>query len=147
MCTRRAENFRKFCNSFARFWRNLCVISTPNARLFGSERISDSGQLQRRFSACVALAGRVHAIFARAARRICLKILRASLAQNLLDIDARRALFFAFGCLYDSVKTCNDILRLTQRMLAEFRQFLCARRAKISGILQLFRASFARRFA
>ena len=35
----------------------------------------------------------MHAIFARAARRISFKILRASLAQNLLDIDARRALF------------------------------------------------------
>ena len=52
---------------FARFWRNLCVISTPNARRFGSERIFDSIQLQRRFLACVALAGRVHALLARRA--------------------------------------------------------------------------------
>ena len=43
----------------------------------------------------------------------------------------------------DSVKSCNGILRLTQRMLADFRQFLCARRAKIPGNLQLFRATSA----
>ena len=76
-----------------------------------------------------------------------LEFFRASLAEKLRDIDARRAPFHIFGLTSDSVKRCNDVLRLTQRMLAEFRQFLCARRAKIPGNLQLFRATFALRFA
>jgi len=107
------RNFRKFCNSFARFWRNLCVISTPNARLFGSERIFDSIQLQRRFSACVALAGRVHAIFARAARRISLKKNNNSSREFGAKFAWHRRqarTFFAFGCLYDSVKSCSDVV-------------------------------------
>ena len=34
--------FQKCCHYFARFWRNICVISTPNASFFGMERVFDS---------------------------------------------------------------------------------------------------------
>ena len=52
-------------------------------------------RLQRSFAACAAVAGRMHAVFsARGApdfRKFC-NFFRASLAQNLRDFDARRAL-------------------------------------------------------
>ena len=51
--------------------------------------------------------------------------------------------FFAFGRTSDSFKICSDMLLFTQRMLADFRQLFCARRAKVLGFLQLFRATFA----
>ena len=40
-CARGAPKFRKFCNSFVKFLRIFCVISTPNAYLFGADRTLD----------------------------------------------------------------------------------------------------------
>ena len=40
-CARGAPKFRKFCKFFARFRREVCVISTPDARLFGGQRTHD----------------------------------------------------------------------------------------------------------
>ena len=63
--------FRNFCISFAHFWRNIRVISTPNASLFGSKRIFHSKNLSDVFlKQAQRLAGRVHAVLVRAARRI-----------------------------------------------------------------------------
>ena len=75
-----------------------------------------------------------------------LHFLRASLGPvwpNICVTSTPDAYFFAFGRTSELVKSCNDVLRFTQRMLADFRQFLCARRAKFPGNLQLFRATFA----
>ena len=74
------------------------MISTPNARFFGMESNVGSDNFSRCFEACAAITGRMHAVFVRAARQnsenfaVFLQFLRASLAQNLRDIDVRRAL-------------------------------------------------------
>ena len=62
-CARRAENFRKLCNFFARVRRKICVIPTLDACFFGSEFNADSANSRRRREACTAHAGRVHAFF------------------------------------------------------------------------------------
>ena len=36
-----APKFRMFCKTFAGFWNKICVISTPRACFFGSERTID----------------------------------------------------------------------------------------------------------
>ena len=186
-CARGAPKLRKFCNFFARFRRKICVISTPDARLFGCQRTHD---LVKRFEDVMrvaAHAGRVHATFcARSALIFYLEIFaflsrdfgarfalsrrqtRAFLDRNALSnrstsatfffhsMKAARwpsarsfcargapdfqkfcnffarvwrktcvtstpdAHFFAFRRTHDSVKSCNDVLRFTKRMLAVF---------------------------
>ena len=46
LCARRAENFRRLCNSFARVGRKICVIPTLDAFFFGSECNADSVKSQ-----------------------------------------------------------------------------------------------------
>ena len=95
LCARRAENFQNVCNSFARFWRNVCVISTPNACFFGSERIFDSvnSALFCNMRSVRWPNERTVLCARRAGSPEILQFLRASLTQKLRDIDARRALF------------------------------------------------------
>ena len=40
-CARGAPEFRIFCNSFVKFLRGFCVISTPDAHFFASEQPLD----------------------------------------------------------------------------------------------------------
>ena len=94
LCAQRAENFQKFCNCFARFWRNICVISTPNASFFGMERVVDSVNfsdvsliMRNAFAGCTQVLRARRTGFPE-----ILQFLRASLTQKLRDIDARRAL-------------------------------------------------------
>ena len=77
-------------------------------------------------------------LFVRAARRKKSEILqffRAKLAQHLRDLDAKREIF-------QNVTHCRLVqlqrrfFEYAQRSLAGFTQRLCARRAKILGILQ-----------
>ena len=85
-----------FYNFFARFWRNIRVISTPNTRFFGSERTVDSDIFSDVFESMRSgsLAECTQFLCARRAGfPEILQFLRGSLAQNLRDIDARRALF------------------------------------------------------
>ena len=95
-CARGSPKFRKFCNFFARFRRKICVISTPDARLFGCQRTHD---LVKRFEDVMrvaAHAGRVHATScARSALNFwkILHFFRAILAQHSRDLDAEHALF------------------------------------------------------
>ena len=97
-CARGAPKLRKFCNFFARFRRKICVISTPDARLFGCQRTHD---LVKRFEDAMrvaAHAGRVHATScARSALNFFWKFLhffRAILAQHSRDLDAEREPFW-----------------------------------------------------
>ena len=87
----------------------------------------------------------MHAVFVRAARRISgsFAIFFARVWRKICVTSTPDAHFFAFGRTADSMKSFGDVLQFMQRMLADFRQRFCARRAKILGILQLFRATFA----
>ena len=90
-------------------------------------------------------AGRVHAIFLRAARRSFsenLQFFRASWAQNLRDLDAGRLLFSNLNAMLTR-SALNDIVQYAQRPMAEGTQFLCAGRAEFPEILQIFRPIFS----
>ena len=62
-CARGAPKFRKFCNFFARFRRKVCVISTPDARLFGCQRTHDLVKSFEDVMRVAAHASRVHETF------------------------------------------------------------------------------------
>ena len=82
-------------------------------------------------------AGRVHAIFLRAARRKIsgnLQFFRASWAQNLRDPDAG-SLFSSDLNAILTLSTLNDIVQYAQRTMAECTQLLCAGRADFPEIL------------
>ena len=141
---------------FSEILQFFCAILAQRLRDLDAERALfrigthfQLGQLQQRFATCAALAGRVHAVFCARGVPEFQKLWNffARVWQKNCVTSAPDAHLFTSGLTSDSVKRCNDVLRLTQRMLAEFRQFLCARRAKIPGNLQLFRATFALRFA
>ena len=55
--------------------------------------------------------------------------------------------FFVFGRTADSMKSFSDVLQFTQRMLADLKQFLCARRVKIPGNFAIISRDFCGRFA
>ena len=88
--------FRKFCNSFAKFLRKFCVISTPGAHFFGSKQACDFTESyrdvarfsQRTLAECTDLFRERHAEIPE-----ILQSFRELLAQILCDLDARRALF------------------------------------------------------
>ena len=109
LCARRAEKFQKFCNSFAQIWRNICVISTPNASFVGMERTFDSGNFSD-----VSL------------------IMRSARWPDARRFCARDAPDFRKFCTTDSVESCYDVLRFKQRTWAECTQTLRARCAKNS---------------
>ena len=145
-CARGSPKFRKFCNFFARFRRKICVISTPDARLFGCQRTHD---LVKSFKDVMRVAAHRHAecmqFFVRAARRKFSEILqffRAKLAQHLRDLDAKRELF-------QNVTHCRLVqlqrrfFEYAQRSLAGCTQFLRARPAGFPEILEFRRASLA----
>ena len=89
------------------------------------------GRLQRSFAVCAAVAGRMHAVFcARGApdfRKFC--IFFARVWRKICVTSTPDAHFFAFGRTADSVKSFSDVLRFTQRMLADFRQLKNSLRA------------------
>ena len=130
--------------NFSEILQFFCTILAQRLRDLDAERAPfrigthfQLGQLQQRFATCAALAGRVHAVFC--ARGVPefrkFRIFFARVWQKNCVTSTPDAHLFTFGLTSDSVKGCNDVLRLTQRMLAEFRQFLCTRRAKIPGNL------------
>ena len=141
---------------FSEILQFFCAILAQRLRDLDAERALfrigthfQLGQLQQRFATCAALAGRVHAVFCARGVPEFRKfwIFFARVWQKNCVTSTPDAHFFAFGRTSDLLKSCNDVLWFTQCMLAEFRQFLCARRAKIPGKLQLFRATSALRFA
>ena len=88
---------------FSEILQFFCAILALRLRDLDAERALfrigthfQLGQLQQRFATCAALAGRVHAVFcARGVPglRKFWNFFRASLAEKLRDIDARRGLF------------------------------------------------------
>ena len=149
-CARGAPKLRKFCNFFARFRRKICVISTPDARLFGCQRTHN---LVKRFEDVMrvaAHAGRVHATFcARSALIFYLEIF-AFLSR---DFGARFALsrrqtraFLDRNALSNRSTSATFFLNSMQSgSLAKCTQFLCARRAGFPEILQFLRATLAQK--
>ena len=57
------KKFRKICNFFTRFRRKVCVISTPDARLFGCQRTHDLVKSFEDVMRVAAHASRVHETF------------------------------------------------------------------------------------
>ena len=63
-CARGAPKYREFYNFFARFRRKVCVISTPDARLFGCQRTHDLVKSFKDVMRVAAhVAGRLHETF------------------------------------------------------------------------------------
>ena len=90
-------------------------------------------------------AGRVHAVFMRAAPRISSEtsqFFRAIWAQKLRDPDAGRLVFSNLDAILTR-STLSDVVQYAQRTLAECMQFLCAGRAGFPEILQNVRPIFA----
>ena len=90
-------------------------------------------------------AGRLHAVFMRAAPRNLSEtsqIFRAIWAQNLLDPDAGRIMLLNLDAMRLR-STLSDVVQHAQRTLAECMQFLCAGRAGFPEFLQNFRPIFA----
>ena len=95
-CARGAPKFRKFYNSFVKFLRKFCVVSTPDAYLFGSDRTldftkscSDVTRLAQR-----TLAESMHFFCAKRAEiSEMLQNFRRIFEQNLRHLDATRLRF------------------------------------------------------
>ena len=91
---RKAPKFRKFCKTFAGFWNKICVISTPRACSFGSERTIDSTESFRdaiRFAQRTLAEKKSNSV--RVARRKSeknLQFFHESFAQIVRDLDAGR---------------------------------------------------------
>ena len=101
---------------FSKVLQFLCAILAQRLRDLDAERALfrigthfQLGQLQQRFVTCAALAGRVHAVFSMCARRAgipeILEFFRASLAEKLRDINARRAPFH----IWTHVRLCRQV--------------------------------------
>ena len=128
--------------TFSEILQFFCAILAQRLRDLDAERALfrigthfQLGQLQQRFATCAALAGRVHAVFcARGVPEFWkFSIFFARVWHKSCVTSTPDAHLFTFRLTSDSVKRRNDVLRLTQRMLAEFGQFLCARCAKIEN--------------
>ena len=139
--------FRKFCNSFAKFLRKFCVISTPGAHFFGSEQTYNFTQRcsdvtiffrserwpSKRNSFCAR----------RAEIPEILQFFRGIFAHNLL-ISTPRACILESQRTMDPVESFSGVIRFAQRMLAEKNEF-CARGApKFRKICNSFVKFFAR---
>ena len=136
LCARCAE-IKGICNFFARFRRKVCVISTPDAHLFGFQRIHD---LVKSFEDAMRVSAhkkRVHEIFcARGAPNFLQKFCTsfARFWRNNCVISTPNSRFFGMERNVGS-DNCSRCFKHAQRFLAECTQFLCARRARIPKIL------------
>ena len=96
LCARRAEKFQKFCNFYGAILAQQLRDLDAKRALFRNGTQRRLGELQRRFFeyAQRSLAGFEQFLCARrAGNPEILQFFRATLAQNLRDIDARRAMF------------------------------------------------------
>ena len=124
--------FRKFCNSFAKFLRKFCVISTPGAHFFGSEQTSNFTKSCSDVTIFLAgNAGRVHAILSAQGapkfRKFCNSFARFS--HKICVISTPRACFFGSERTMDPVESFSDVIRFAQRMLAWTKREFCGRGA------------------
>ena len=90
------RNSGNFANFFARFQRKVCVISTPDARLFGCQRTHNLAKSIEDVMRIETHAGQMNTTFcARGALKIFenFPFFRAILAQHSRDLDAEHALF------------------------------------------------------
>ena len=139
--------FRKFCNSFANFLRTFCVISTPGAHFFGSEKACNFTKSCSDVAIFFAAnAGRVYAILSAQGapkfRISCNSFARFS--HKVCVISTPRAYFFGSERTMDPAESFSDVIRFAQRMLAEKNEF-CARGAsKFRKFCNFFRDVFAR---
>ena len=124
-----APKLRKFCISFVTFLRKFCVVSTPNAYLFVSDRTFNSlhQEPQRRPETCAAHAGRLQAFFCARRGEI------SEILQNFRRIFGIFCLFWNkisvistpcacfFGCktTIDLIESFVDAICFAQRTLAE----------------------------
>ena len=135
----RRNSGKLFCKFFARFRREVCVISTPDARLFGCQRNHDFLKSFEDVMRVAAQAGRVHEFFfVRAARRNFSKILQFLRRDSL---DAKRAQFRnATQCRLGQPQ--RRFFEYAQRSLPGSTHFLRAAR-RISDFLKKFLIFFA----
>ena len=116
------------------------ILRAPDAGLernLAFERISIQKRDATKLCGLRNHAGRVHAVFMRAAPRIfseTSQFFRAILAQNLRDPDAGRLIFSNLDAILTR-STLSDVVQCVQRTLAECMQFLCAGRAGFPEIL------------
>ena len=119
------------------FLRKFCNISTPDAFLFGSKRnfdlIKSFISVFTRF--CASQAGRVHDFFLRKPQGAP-KFRRFT---KICVISTLRACFF-YGSerTVDSNESAGEAIRFTQRTLPGKNKILCAWRADIPEILEIF---------
>ena len=125
------RKFSKFLHFFARFWRNICVLSTLNARFFETEHIFVSVNFSDvSLSMCSARWPDARKFCARGApkfQEFCNSFARSG-RKTLRDLDADRALF-RWQRTRDLFKSFKDVIRFFATH-AECTQLLCARRAK-----------------
>ena len=149
-CARGAPKiFRNFAIFAVRFWRDVCVLSTPNARFFGMVRNVDSANFSdvslsmrsARWPDACSFCARGAPEF----RKFCNFF--AQVWRKICVTSTSDAHFFVFGRTADSMKSFSDVLQFTQRMLADLKQFLCARRVKIPGNFAIISRDFCGRFA
>ena len=134
----RRNSGKLFCKFFARFRREVCVISTPDARLFGCQRNHDFLKSFEDVMRVAAQAGRVHEFFfVRAARRNFSKILQFLRRESL---DAKRAQFRnATQCRLGQPQ--RRFFEYAQRSLPGSTHFLRAAR-RHSDFLKMFFNNF-----
>ena len=130
LCARRAENFRRLCNFFARIRRKICVTPMLDAFFFGSECNTDSINSKLRFKVRAAHAGRMHAIFVRGGvadfRKICKFFARILRKLGVISTLDSRVILHENPS--DSGKSCDEVLWFVQPRWPSSRNF-CARGA------------------
>ena len=128
-----------FCKIFAGVWNKICVISTPRACSFGSERTIDS---IKSFGDAIRFAQRTLAeksqiLCAWRAERFCNSFMNP--LRKLCVISTPGASLLGSVRNFDFTKSFSHVTRFSQRTLAECTHFFCSRRAKIPEILKNFR--------
>ena len=135
------QNFRPI---FAQILRHLDAGLARNLAL---ERITIQKRAATKRCGLRNHAGRVHAVFMRAAPRIfseTSQFFRASWAQNLRDPDARRLIFSNLDAILTQ-STLSDVVKYPQRTLAKCMQFFVRGACRISENFANFSRDFLRK--
>ena len=123
----RRNSGKLFCKFFARFRREVCVISTPDARLFGCQRNHDFLKSFEDVMRVAAQAGRVHEFFLCARRAEIFQKFCNSYGAILSTPNARNFANFMLRNV-DSVNPSDVSLNMRSARCLDPRTF-CAPRA------------------
>ena len=149
LCAQGAPKFRKFYNSFAGFSHKFCVISTPHACFFGSERTMHPVES---FSDVIRFVQRMldekNEFCARGApkfRKSCNSFLK--FLRGFRVISTPDAHFFGSEQTSDFTESCTENTRFLQRTLAECTQLFLRAACRNSGNFAILSRNFCAIFA